>query len=187
MPALIPRKFVIVTPQMSFQTTLGTRPERITIAFVRVGVALLWMQNVAWKVPPDFGQASKTGLWEWANKAIDYPVFPPYTWAVQNIVLPNFALFGWLVLLIEGGLAAFLLVGFLTKFWAVVGLAQTMAITFSVLNAPNEWHWSYYLMFFVHLMLIVSAAGRSYGMDALVRKRIGSSPGRLSSLYLRLS
>ena len=147
----------------------------------------MWMQNVAWKIPPDFGQASESGLWEWANKAVDYPVFAPYTWAVQNVILPNFTFFGWLVLLMEAGLAAFLLIGFLTKFWAVVGLVQTLAITFSVLNAPHEWHWSYYLIFFVHLMLFVTAAGRSYGVDGLVRQRIGPTPGRLACLYMRLS
>lgn len=178
---------MIVKAQTSFPPTLGSLPTRITIAFVRVGVALLWMQNVAWKIPPDFGKSSNSGLWEWANKSIEYPVFPPYAWMVQNIVLPNFGFFGWIVLLIEGGLAAFLLVGFLTRLWAVVGLVETTAITLSVLNAPNEWHWSYYLMFFVHLMLIVTAAGRSFGVDGLVRKRIGSAPGRLSSVYLRLS
>jgi thiosulfate dehydrogenase [quinone] large subunit len=177
----------MVNRQTSLQPSLASRPARVIIAFVRVCVALLWMQNVAWKVPPDFGKESNSGLWHWANQALEHPVFAPYTWMVQNTVLPNFTVFGWLVLLIEGGLAAFLLVGFLTRFWAVVGLAQTLAITFSVLNTPNEWHWSYYLMFLVHLMLIVTAAGRSYGVDGLVRQAIASPHGRLSALYLRLS
>jgi len=37
-------------------------------------------------------------------------------------------------------LGAFLLIGLATRFWALVGIAQSFAITFSVLNAPDESH-----------------------------------------------
>ena len=59
-------------------------------------------------------------------------------WLIENVVLPNFTLFGYLTLLAEASLGAFLLVGLATRFWALVGIAQTVAITLSVLNGPNE-------------------------------------------------
>jgi thiosulfate dehydrogenase [quinone] large subunit len=157
------------------------------IAALRVGVALMWIQNVGWKVPPDFGRADDRGLYFWAGQAVDYPVFAPYSAFVESVVLPNIEIFGWFTLLIEGGLGAFLLVGLATRFWAVVGIGQTIAITLSVLFAPHEWHWSYYLMALAHLAIFATAAGRSYGIDGVLRDGWSTSTGRLPRLLTRSS
>lgn len=88
----------------------GVRVSPGLLAAVRIGVALLWIQNAGWKVPPDFA-----GLLHFTRFAVDAPVLAPYAWVVQTLVLPNFQLFGWLVLLVEAGLGAFLLVGLATR------------------------------------------------------------------------
>ncbi|MCB5275676.1 hypothetical protein BJG92_03227 [Arthrobacter sp. SO5] len=160
---------------------------RSGIFVVRVGVALLWIQNVAWKVPPDFGERENTGLYLFTNFAIDHPVFPPFTWFVENTVLPAFPLFGWMTLFMEAGLGAFLLIGLATRFWAVVGVIQSLAISMSVLNAPNEWHWAYYLMILVHIAIFATAAGRCYGVDGVLRPRWEQSGKRFDKLLARLS
>ncbi|WP_223167040.1 Rv1678 family membrane protein [Nonomuraea sp. SYSU D8015] len=141
-----------------------------TLAAVRVATALLWIQNAGWKTPADgFGQNAPRpqGLFQWTSYAVEHPVLAPYAWLVEHVVLPNFALFGWAVLLVESGLGAFLLAGLWTRAWALIGIGQTAAITLSVLNTPNEWHWSYLLMFMVHGVLLATAAGRYYGADGL--------------------
>ena len=163
------------------------RASRIMIAALRCGVALMWIQNIAWKVPPDFGRANNEGLFFWAGMAVSHPVFAPYSTFVDAVVLPNIEVFGWFTLLIEGGLGAFLLIGLATRFWAVVGIGQTVAITLSVLFAPHEWQWSYYLMALAHLALFATAAGRCYGVDGLLRQSWSASSGRLSRLMLRVS
>ncbi|TFC96789.1 TQO small subunit DoxD [Cryobacterium breve] len=163
------------------------RSTRIMIAALRCGVALMWIQNVAWKVPPDFGRANNDGLYFWASQAVSHPVFAPYSTFVDVVVLPNIVVFGWFTLLIEGGLGAFLLIGLATRFWAVVGIGQTLAITLSVLFAPHEWHWSYYLMALAHLALFATAAGRCYGVDGLLRRSWSASSGRPSRLMLWVS
>ena len=160
---------------------------RAAVAAVRIAVALLWIQNVNWKRPPDFGQHNKGGLYRFTNDAVLHPVVAPFTWFVKHIVLPHFALFGYLTLITEFGLGAFLLAGLLTRFWAVVGLAQTTAITLSVLNTPNEWQWSYYLMFAAHIVLLATAAGRVGGLDGLLRPRWRQSSSRLAALALKAS
>lgn len=140
------------------------------IAFVRVGVALMWIQGAGWKVPPRFGdEETPTGLRRWTEFAITHEVFAPYAWLVDNVVLPNFVLFGWGVLILEASLGAFLLVGLLTRFWALLGIAQIGAIMLSALNAPNEWPWAYVFMLLLHLALIATAAGRHYGLDGVLR------------------
>ena len=164
-----------------------TRVSAVMLAVLRCGVALMWIQNVAWKVPPDFGRANNDGLYFWASQAVAHPVFAPYSAFVDAVVLPNIEVFGWLTLLVEGGLGAFLLIGLATRFWAVVGIGQTLAITLSVLFAPHEWQWSYYLMGLAHLAIFATAAGRSYGVDGVLRGAWSASSGRLSQLMVRLS
>ncbi|NIJ12489.1 thiosulfate dehydrogenase [quinone] large subunit [Saccharomonospora amisosensis] len=150
-------------------------PSRVLTAVVRVGVALLWVQNAAWKVPPDFGEDSNGGLYHFTRFAVDRPVWGPYAWFAEHVVLPNFALFGWVTLVVEAGLGAFLLVGLATRLWAAIGVGQSVVITLSVLNAPHEWHWSYYLMILAHLALFATAAGRCFGVDAVLRPALGES------------
>ncbi len=168
-------------------TGTDSRLARACIAALRIGVALLWIQNASWKAPPDFGKADNNGLYVFTRFAVDFPVLPPFAWFIEHVVLPNFTFFGWLTLLTECALGAFLLIGLTTRFWAVVGIAQSFAITLSVLNAPNEWHWSYYLMILAHVGLFATAAGRSFGVDGVLRPSWQESDGRLGRLLTRLS
>ena len=135
-----------------------------------------------WKRPPDFGS-----LRFFTELAVSHPVVPPYSWVVENVILPNLTFFGWMTLLLEASLGAFLLLGLLTRLWALIGIGQSLIITLSVLNAPNEWEWSFYLMILAHVALFATAAGRSFGLDAVLRPRWDRSPGRLPQLLMRLS
>jgi len=147
-----------------------SRMDRALLAVVRIGVGLLWLQNVGWKTPPDFGRGDPPGgLYLSASYAVSHQVFPPFAWVMDRFVLPNFTFFGWMVLLVEAALGAFLVIGLATRFWALAGIAQTVAIALSVLNAPHEWYWSYLLMLLVHVALFAAAAGRYAGLDGLLR------------------
>lgn len=157
------------------------------MAAVRVTVGLLWLTNAGWKTPPDFGQESGRGLYRFTLEAVEHPVFAPYAWLVEELVLPNFVVFGWTVLLVEAALAAFLLLGLATRLWALVGAAQSVAIGLSVALAPNEWPWAYYLMVAVHLALFATAAGRTWGLDALVRPAVSGSSSTAARLTRAVS
>ena len=157
------------------------------MAVVRVALGLLWIQGAGWKTPPDFGRDDGTGLFRYTSYAVEHPVLPPFSWVVENLVLPNFTVFGYLTLVVEAGLGAFLLVGLATRFWALLGILQTTAIALSVLNAPHEWPWAYYLMLAAHLAVLATAAGRSAGLDGLLRPHWRRSSGRVAALLLRAS
>ncbi|MGV8911464.1 MAG: DoxX family protein [Rhodoglobus sp.] len=174
---------------VSDRAHFGTEPRfsGAALALLRIGVAVLWMQNAAWKVPPDFGREADKGLYFWATHAVDNPVFAPYSWFVETVFLPNIEIFGWGVLLAETALGAFLLIGLATRLWALIGIAQTIAITLSVLNTPNEWHWSYYLMLLAHVVLFATAAGRHFGIDGLLRPRWLASKRPLARMLVRAS
>ena len=87
------------------------RYQAVGVAVLRILVGLLWLYNVAWKRAPDFGQEAENGLFKFTSYAVSDPVLPPFSWGVENVVLPNFALFGWGVLVAETALAVLLLTG----------------------------------------------------------------------------
>ena len=152
------------------------------IAFVRILFGLLWLTQASWKVPPDFG-----ALAHFTSFAYRKPVFAPYGWIAEFVVIPHIEVFGYLVIVIEASLGAFLILGLATRFWALVGMAQTLVIALSVLNAPNEWSWAYYMMFAGHVAIFATAAGRSFGLDGLLRAGWSRSDHRLSRLLVRAS
>lgn len=152
------------------------RNQAVGAVVLRLVLGLLWVYNVGWKRPPNFGENAGNGLFKFTSEAVDHPVLPPFSWAVESIVLPNFAAFGYGVLVAETALAVLLLTGWQIRLVALLGVVQSLAIGFSVAYAPNEWPWSYWLMVVAHLALLFSSSGRYAAVDA-VRARL--SDGRL--------
>lgn len=152
------------------------RNQAVGAVVLRLVLGVLWAYNVGWKRPPNFGQGGSGGLFGFTSEAVSHPVFAPFTWAVQHVVLPNFQAFGYGVLLAETALAVLLLTGWQIRLVALLGVAQSLAIGFSVAYAPGEWPWSYWLMVIAHLALLFSSSGRYAAVDA-VRARL--SDGRL--------
>ncbi len=114
--------------------------------------------------------------------AIAHPVLSAWSSLIQNVVLPNFTLFGWFTILTEGALALFLFLGLATRFWAVVEILQSCAIYLSVSAQPGEWKWSYWLMAAVHLAILGLAAGRVLGLDQALRRCVtGPRSSRVST------
>lgn len=150
-------------------------PEALAAAMtgVRLLVGVMWLYNLYWKVPPGFGQADGSGLFEFTNYALSYPVFPPFSWVVEHVVLPQFAAFGWVVLAVETIVAVSMLSGSFVRIGAALGIAQSVAIGLSVARAPEEWPWSYALMIALHLLLLLGGAGRYLAVDGLRERRSG--------------
>lgn len=143
-------------------------------AALRVLLGLMWLYNVSWKRAPDFGQDAGNGLFKFTSYAVSHPVLPPYSWVVEHLVLPQFQVFGWVVLAAETALAVLLLTGTWVRVAAAIGIAQSVAIALSVAYAPAEWPWSYWLMIGAHVVILFSSAGRGFAVDGL---RAGLSQG----------
>lgn len=158
-------------------TEPSDRGRRIALAGLRLLVGALWLYNVVWKRPPSFGRDNGGQLFGYVQGAVDEPFFPPYSWLLEHLVLPNFGFFGWVVLVVESLLAAFLITGVYTRVWALVGAGQALAIGLSVVTAPGEWPWGYYMLVGIHLVLFATAAGAYAGVDG-VRARAGTSVWR---------
>jgi uncharacterized membrane protein YphA (DoxX/SURF4 family) len=150
---------------------LDERVSSVVIAGVRIVVGLLWLANMEWKRPPDFGLNLKNGLYKYIDSAVRLPVFPPYSKFVENVVLPNYTFFGWMTLLMEATLCALLLLGLWTRLAALGGAVLSLTIAWSVLHYDKvyEWPWSYWLMIAIHLLLAAVHAGDHYGIDGVHR------------------
>lgn len=138
----------------------------------RVGLGLLWLANLHWKVPPRFGEDSGGGLYKYSASVSRHSPFAPFTWFTEQVVLPNFQFFGWLTLVTETLLAALLIIGYRTKVAALVGAVMTVPIMLSVLyyDRGDEWSWSYLLMIIGHLFAYASDAGSHFGLDGVLRR-----------------
>jgi thiosulfate dehydrogenase [quinone] large subunit len=144
---------------------------KIAPLLLRLTAGMLWLTNIGWKSPPDFGEHDGVcnRLCGFVQDGIDHPVAPGYSWLLEEIVRPNLRPFGWGVVIVEFLLAAFLLSGTLTRLTAAIGFVMSIVIGLTVANAPAEWYWSYALMASLQLAVFALAAGRTFGVDSILR------------------
>lgn len=126
---------------------------------LRWTAGLLWLANVSWKIPPDFGRSGGdcVRLCRYVEYGSAHPVLPGSAWLFEHAISPNLGAFGWMTVFFEALLAVLLISGRYVRFAAVLGIAQSFAIGLSVANAPDEWYWSYLLMIAVHLAVLATA------------------------------
>lgn len=130
------------------------------LAGLRVLVGVLWLSNLSWKLPPDFGRDDPRGLLYSFRLAEHHALVGPLRDMMSNVVIPHFTTFGWLVFLTELTAGLLLLLGWHTRLGALIGTGQAIAITALVSAAPGEWRWGY-------LMLIALSAVPLLGVSDL--------------------
>jgi uncharacterized membrane protein YphA (DoxX/SURF4 family) len=93
---------------------------------------------------------------------------------IDNVIIPNIAVFGWLVWLAEFWVVVSMLLGLLTRFGglAAIGVSAQLFIGLAAIPRPFEWEWSYGLMILLSLLMFGLAPGRSWGVDAALRRRL---------------
>lgn len=171
------------------------RPPRSGIVSLGLGAlraiyGLYWLYAASWKVPPDFGQVTNTGLWHWISQGIQYPTHSWYQAFLEGLVIPNFRLVGYLVLLTELFIGLSLLLGAFTRLGAVVGILMSLNIMLTVVSVPGETVGFYVALIALHLLLSITRSGRNWGMDArLARKLAGKAANgnEMASFLVRLT
>lgn len=115
-------------------------------------LGLMWLSNVNWKVPPNFG-----GLLNYVQAGVDHPVLPGSAWVFEHVVLAHITPFGYVTMLVEVGVGALLVSGRFLRVAAVVSAVQAFAIGLAVANAPDEWYWAYLLMIGLSIAVLAMA------------------------------
>jgi uncharacterized membrane protein YphA (DoxX/SURF4 family) len=142
------------------------------VAGSRILIGVLWLFSLRWKLPPDFMPASGLGLRDWLELEVQHAAFPFYGSLVETVVLPNFTLFAWVIFLAELIVGLSLLTGTLTRYGAFLGLLMSINLGIGLLEVPGEWPWSYMMMAMWHGTFMITAAGRTFGVDSWLRERL---------------
>jgi uncharacterized membrane protein YphA (DoxX/SURF4 family) len=172
-----------VTMKSSMVQTNETERLRIAVALLRItlGTIILatWIDNLS------KGLYSASGLADFLNWLADpngnggtlgfYHAF------VEAAVIPIAGVLGPLQMVAEFIMGLALLVGGLTRLFGLVA-ALFFFNLFLAYFGGDEWIWTYVLLFMSALTVALGAAGRKWGLDALLRQKWGSD-NRLSFWY----
>jgi thiosulfate dehydrogenase [quinone] large subunit len=150
---------------------LSRRGTFIVIALARIAIGALWLFSLRWKLPPDFAPDAGKGLLDWMQLMVQHPSFGFYANLVENVVIPNFSLFAWIIFLGELLVGLGLLTGTLTRIAAIGGLLMAINLGIGLLEVPGEWPWSYIMLAMWHVLFFVADAGRVLGIDGLIASR----------------
>jgi uncharacterized membrane protein YphA (DoxX/SURF4 family) len=144
----------------------------LAVTGLRVLMGVLWIDNLTWKLPPDFGRHDPRGLLYSFHQAERHAIGEPLRRFVAHVVIPHFTLFGWEVFAVEAVAGVLLLLGWHTRLGAAIGLVQAIAITLLTVRAPNEWGWGYGLFVAVSLVLVLAPGNARWSLDS----RMGRVP-----------
>ena len=139
----------------------------LALAVLRIFIGVLWLANLAWKLPPDFGRDEPRGLLYSFHQGERYASIGPLRDLVHDVVIPHFTFFGWLVFGVELAAGLLLTLGVMTRFGALIGTAQSVMITLLVAGAPNEWRWGYAMFILLNAVPLLAPADRRLSIDYL--------------------
>jgi hypothetical protein len=136
------------------------------LAGLRILVGLIWLENLRWKLPPDFGNERADGLLHYLRLGADYGL-QPFAWVAGEVLVPHDTAAGWMIFTAELVAGLLLLVGYRTGFGAALGTVTAVTIAALVGPAPGSWHWGYVMLVAINLTVLVGPANLRLSVDAL--------------------
>jgi uncharacterized membrane protein YphA (DoxX/SURF4 family) len=93
---------------------------------------------------------------------------------VKEFLLPNLAWFGPLVFLAELTFATSMILGVAVRAVSLLAILFVLQLWLGIYRPgePAEWPWSYMFLAMLMFLFYLYAAGRSLGLDALLRRRV---------------
>lgn len=140
-------------------------PVHLWTWFFRVVIGVMWFEGSLWKLPIPSG-----GFLYWMEQIVQTAAFDFHRNLVQTVLIPNYGLFNVPVFLAEMGMALSFMLGFKVRAFAVIGMLFTAHLYFGLYRHPAEWPWLFIFLIFVQGFFLIHAAGRSLGLDALIRR-----------------
>lgn len=163
----------------------------LSVGLLRLMFGVLWLDAARQKAPWMIQDGRPFGwLYGWIWKEINHPTFGFYKAFLESVVLPNFNLFGYLTFFVEVALGLALLLGLWTVLSGIGGALWQFNIALGSYSVPGEWYWIWPLLIAPHLVFAHSRAGRSVGLDLILRQRllrVKHASGKIGRLLLRLT
>jgi uncharacterized membrane protein YphA (DoxX/SURF4 family) len=160
-------------PSQRTQAHLGTWAARVVIG-------TMWFEGCLWKLPIPSG-----GFRYWLEQEAQHAAFDFHKALVTDVLLPAFTFVNVIAFLCEIGMAASFILGFKVRAFALLGMAFALQLYFGLYRHPGEWPWSYIFIIVICWMFYIYAAGRSLGLDALIRREttLAQGNGLIARLY----
>lgn len=162
---------------MVYATTLSRRAGYdMVLAAARIVTGSYWLYEQHWKLPPDFGLHDPRGLMFAFDQSIRYPAFDLYRIVLQNVVVPHFHLFGWLLLFVEVAIGTSLVLGAWTRAGALLGVFQAVNLLVAQSRTP-EGPWIYVAILVANLAVLLTPSYRRFSVDAWRARRRSGADG----------
>jgi uncharacterized membrane protein YphA (DoxX/SURF4 family) len=159
-------------------------PQDRLLAAARIGLGLYWLYEQHWKLPPDFGLHQPRGLMFSFQQGIQHPTLGLYRTFLQQVVIPHFHLFGWLVFLAETLIGVLLTLGLLTKLAALLGTLEAVNLLVAQ-GATPEGPGIYLAILAANLFVLGTAGNRVWSLDQFLTARLADL-GRRHALLGRI-
>ena len=161
----------------------GRRRSRYAVAFAaaRIAVGSYWLYEQHWKLPPDFGLHDPRGLLFAFEQSIQFPTVDLYRAFLQDVVVPHFHQFGWLLLFAEVAIGTSLVLGAWTRAGALLGVLQAVNLLLAQGRTP-EGPWIYVAILVANLVVLFTPSNRRFSVDSWrARRRSGARSPRSQS------
>ena len=142
------------------------------LAAARFSLGLYWLYEQHWKLPPDFGLHQPRGLMFSFQQSIQYPTVGMYRTFLQQVVVPHFHIFGWLVFFGETMIGLLVTLGLFTELAALLGTLQALNLLVSQ-GATPEGPAIYLAILAANLFVLATAGNRVWSLDRLLSPRLG--------------
>ena len=143
----------------------------------------MWYLGTLWKMPWPVAHGFK----DWLTNCVTYSSFQWHA-DIMQFMLNNIALVQPPVCLLEVFFATSLALGFAVRFTGTLAALFILNLLVGLYNDPTEWVWTYVGIMCAHGIFAADGAGRSLGLDYLLRTRPAFFPGsRLVSLHALVS
>lgn len=146
--------------------------QNLGIWFVRVMIGCMWFQGMLWKLPLPLSG----GLQYWTEQMGKRAAFQLHRDLVNNVLLPNLHLIDPVIFLAEFTFAVSLILGLGVRVASILAMlfVTNLWLGIYVPGEPAEWPWSYVFLLFLMFLFALLAAGRSLGLDALLRRHVAA-------------
>ena len=162
---LVAANLVLVV--VNWRADSGQRTARHLYLWVaRSLVGAMWFQGSIWKLPlPVSG-----GFRYWMEQMTQNAAFPAMANFYKDVLIPNIAYMNAIAYTAELSFAVAFMLGFAVRLAGVAGMAFAANIWLGLYHNGSEWPWQYMFLILLLGFLAADAAGRSLGLDALLRR-----------------
>jgi hypothetical protein len=144
--------------------------QHLAIWLIRVLIGCMWFQGMLWKLPLPVS----SGLQYWTEQESTNAAFAFHRAFLKDVVLTHMTLFGPIVFLAELVFAGSMMLGLAVRFVGVLAAMYTLQLWLGLYDNSSEWPWTYMFLALLMFWFAIEPAGRSLGMDALLRRKIPS-------------